>query len=94
MKQLFAVISIAIFSINTWATPKTVSLSIPSMDCPVCPITVKKALLKVAGVSQASVDFEKRQASVTFDDAKTTIDMLTLSTKDAGYPSTLLTIAK
>lgn len=94
MKQLFAAISIAIFSINTWATPKIVNLSIPSMDCPVCPITVKKALLKVAGVSQASVDFEKRQATVTFDDAKTTIDMLTLSTKDAGYPSTLLTIAK
>jgi peroxiredoxin len=37
-------------------------LSVPSMDCPVCPITVKKAL--------------------------------TLATKNAGYPSTLVTITK
>jgi mercuric ion binding protein len=29
-------------------------LSVPSMDCPVCPITVKAALTKVKGVSQAT----------------------------------------
>lgn len=90
MKRLFAPLSIAIFSINTLAAPKTVTLSVPTMDCPVCPITVKKALLKVAGVSQASVDFDKRQATVTFDDAKTSIETVTQSTKDAGYPSTLV----
>ena len=94
MKRAFAALLIAIFSINTWAAHKTVTLSVPTMDCPVCPITVKKALLKVAGVSQASVDFDKRQAIVTFDDAKTSIETLTLSTKDAGYPSTLAKITK
>jgi len=71
------------------AAPKTVTLSIPSMDCPVCPITVKKALSQVSGVSQATVNFEKRQAVVTFDDAKTNVGALTDSTKNAGYPSTL-----
>ena len=94
MKQLFAALSIAICSISTWAAPKTVTLSIPTMDCPVCPITIKQALLKVAGVSQASVNFEKRQATVTFDDAKASIETLTLSTKNAGYPSTLESTAK
>lgn len=71
------------------AAPKTVTLSIPGMDCPVCPITVKKALSQVSGVSQTIVNFERRQAIVTFDDAKTTVGALTDSTKNAGYPSTL-----
>ena len=71
------------------AATKTVILAIPSMDCPVCPITIKKALANVPGVSKASVSYEKRQAVVTFDDAKTTLQALTDSTKNAGFPSTL-----
>lgn len=94
MKRLSTTILLIVCASTTWATPKTVTLSIPTMDCPVCPITVKQALLKVAGVSQTSVSFEKRQATVTFDDAKATIETLTLSTKAAGYPSTLVAITK
>jgi mercuric ion binding protein len=60
------------------------------MDCPVCPITLKKALSQVPSVSQADVNFGKRQAVVTFDDAKTNVAALTESTKNAGYPSTLV----
>lgn len=76
------------------ASPKTVTLAIPSMDCPVCPITLKKALSQVPGVSQADVNFGKRQAVVTFDDAKTNVTALTESTKNVGYPSTLVGTAK
>ena len=77
-------------SLAAHAAPKTVTLAIPTMDCPVCPITVKKALLQVTGVSQTEVDFKKRQAVVTYDDAKTNVAALTESTKNAGYPSTLV----
>lgn len=94
MKKLFTFIFIALSAANAAATERTVQLSVPSMDCPVCPITIKKALLKVNGVSQASVNFEKRQAIVTFEDTKTSVEALTLSTKEAGYPSTLLTTTK
>lgn len=73
-----------------WAAPRTVTLSLPTMDCPVCPITVKKALGKVEGVSRADVDFAKRQAVVIFDDARTSVEALTRATKDAGYPSTVV----
>ena len=59
------------------------------MDCPVCPITVKKSLTKVVGVSAAKVDFAKREATVTFDDAKTNVAALTHATEEAGYPSTV-----
>jgi mercuric ion binding protein len=83
-----------VFASIASAAPKTVTLAIPSMDCPVCPITVKKALSKVSGVSQVEVSFEKRQAVVLFDDAKTNLGALTESTKNAGYPSALLETEK
>jgi mercuric ion binding protein len=83
-----AVVSLAVFATPAWAAEQTVTLSVPTMDCPVCPITVKKALTKVEGVTRTEVSFEKREAIVTFDDAKTNVQALTEATKNAGYPST------
>lgn len=71
-----------------FAAQKTVTLDVTGMNCAACPITVKKSLTKVAGVSRADVNYEKRQVIVTFDDAETTLDKLTRATTDAGYPST------
>lgn len=70
-----------------WAAQQTVTLSVPTMDCPVCPITVKKALTRVTGVVKAEVNFDKRQAVVIYDDARTQVGQLTKATADAGYPS-------
>ncbi len=89
MKIFFVAVALTVLSTPVWAASRTVTLSIPSMDCEVCPITVKKALSKVPGVSQSTVNFDKRQATVTFDDSKTSVDALTRATMDAGYPSTL-----
>lgn len=66
------------------AAQRTVTLSVPTMYCEVCPTTVKKALIKVPGVEEAKVDFKKRQTTVTFDDAKTSAKALSRATKDAG----------
>lgn len=87
--SLTTLATLLILATPAWADPRTVTLSVPTMDCPVCPITVKKALSKVPGVSQADVNFEQREAIVTFDDAKTTAEALTKATKAAGYPSTV-----
>lgn len=71
------------------AAQQTVTLAVPGMSCAACPITVKKALSRVAGVDKAEVDYENRQATVTFDDAKTDVAKLTRATADAGYPSSV-----
>lgn len=71
------------------AATKTVTLAIPSMTCPVCPITVKKALSAVPGVSKTDVIFARREAIVTYNDARTNVAALTKATTDAGYPSTV-----
>ncbi|MBH9326090.1 mercury resistance system periplasmic binding protein MerP [Pseudomonas aeruginosa] len=79
----------AALSAPAWAATKTVPRSVPGMTCAACPITVKTALSKVAGVEKAEVSFEKREAVVTFDEAKTNADALTKATANAGYPSSV-----
>ena len=69
--------------------PRTVTLSIPGMSCAACPITVKKALMQVDGVSKVDIDLEKREATVSFDDEKASVEALTKATTEAGYPSTV-----
>ena len=75
-------------AIPALAATKTVTLDVPSMTCPVCPITVKKALTAVPGVSKVDVVYAKREATVTYDDTETTVSALTKATTNAGYPST------
>jgi len=88
MNKLFAVFAIAtLIAAPAWAGTQTVTLSVPGMTCAACPITVKRALTKVDGVTKTEVSFEKREAVVTFDDTKTNVQTLTEATKNAGYAS-------
>ncbi|HBO5486892.1 mercury resistance system periplasmic binding protein MerP [Castellaniella defragrans] len=90
MKKLAALVALAAtLATPAWAAVQTITLSVPGMTCAACPITVKKALTKVEGVSQVDVSFDQREAVVTFDDAKTTVQKLTEATTNAGYPSSI-----
>jgi mercuric ion binding protein len=46
---------------------ETVVLDVKNMACTFCPITVKKALQRVPGITIAEVDLDKKTARVTFD---------------------------
>jgi mercuric ion binding protein len=82
-----ATVAMLVLTAPAWASPKTVTLNVSGMTCAACPITVKKALEKVPGVSKVDVRYEKKQVLVTFDDAKTDTDALVKATTNAGYPS-------
>lgn len=71
------------------APPQTVTLYLQNMTCPACKITVKKALEKVPGVTEAKIDYDKKTATVRFDPDKTNIAALAKATTEAGYPSTV-----
>jgi mercuric ion binding protein len=89
MRNLIASLLVAVMPLSALAaTPQTAVLDVQNMTCAVCPITVKKSLEKVAGVSQAQIDFAKKTATVRFAD-KTTTAALVKATTDAGYPSTV-----
>ena len=90
MRSLLSLLVInVLFAISAagFAAPETVTLFVPGMNCPVCPITVKKALTRVKGVSSVTVDYPRKQATVNFDDQRATIETLMQATANAGYPS-------
>jgi mercuric ion binding protein len=97
MKQSLSLIALVfgvILGAPALAATRTVTLSVPGMNCAACPITVKKALGKVPGVAKTDVNLDKREATVTFDDARTNVDALMRATRDAGYPAAVVGSAK
>jgi periplasmic mercuric ion binding protein len=85
--SILAVVAMIALTASAWASEKTVTLNVSGMTCEACPITVKKALQKVPGVSKIDVLYEKKQVVITFDDSKTNTDSLVKATTNAGYPS-------
>ncbi|GIX31815.1 MAG: periplasmic mercury ion-binding protein [Porticoccaceae bacterium] len=87
-KWLFGV-AVALAVAPAWGALRTVTLSVPGMSCAACPLTVKKALSRVAGVVRVEVDSPKRRAQVTFDDAQVGPQRLLEALAGAGYPASL-----
>ena len=72
MKKPIALFVLAVaLSAPAWAAAQTVTLSVLSMTCATCPITVKVALSRVEGVIDAKVTWEPKEAVVTYDVTKT-----------------------
>ncbi|SDX75631.1 mercuric ion binding protein [Collimonas sp. OK242] len=89
MRKLLIAMLAALPVMTLAAASKTVTLEVKNMTCELCPITVKKSLEKVTGVSAVTVDFNKKTAIVTYDPDKAQAEALTKATANAGYPSTL-----
>lgn len=70
---------------------QTVTLNIENMTCAMCTVTIKKALQKVEGVLEVTVNYDSKTATVTFDGIKTDSAALIKATTDAGYPGSLAT---
>lgn len=90
MKSIYATLLFMLSVSTVLAAQQNVTLSIPGMNCAACPITVRKALEKIDGVTAVRVDLDEKQANVTFDDAKATVGKLNQATTDAGYPSSVV----
>lgn len=73
------------------AAEKTVTLAVKNMYCASCPYIVQRSLTGVQGVEKVAVSFEKKTATVTYNDRRTTLAALTAATEAAGYPSSAVT---
>ncbi len=89
MKRILTLATLLVISspISAWAEQKSVTLSVPGMTCPTCPVTLKRALLKEQGVSGVSVHYEKKELVVAYDDVKTTPAAIRKATAAVGFPS-------
>jgi mercuric ion binding protein len=75
------------------AAEKTVALDVENATCALCAPIIKKALARVSGVTAVKVaeatGNSNAVATVTFEDAKTTVAQLITATTNAGYPARL-----
>lgn len=86
-KLALILVLVTSFTTLAFAGTQTVTLSVPGMTCAACPIIVKKALNRVDGVTDVEISYEMREAVVTFDDTRTSIEEIIQATANAGYPS-------
>jgi mercuric ion binding protein len=91
LTRTLALLALVVAAPFASAKQQTVLLTVPTMDCATCPITIKTALTKVPGVAKVKVSYEKREAVIVYDDAKTTVADLKKATEDVGYPAMLKT---
>ena len=68
---------------------KRVVLDVPSMNCSLCPLTVRKVLERVSGVIEARASYEPKRAEVVYDPDKVSPKTLAKALGDAGYPATV-----
>src|SRR3990172_1524893 len=61
------------------------SLKIQGMSCASCVARVERALKKVSGVSEASVNLATEEAHVTVDPTQVSVSKLITAIDDAGY---------
>lgn len=87
----FAALTIAPASvaIAAPATEQTKTFAIRNMTCATCPITVKTAMSRVAGVKLVKVDFTARTAIVTYDASVATPVKIAAASTGVGFPAQL-----
>ena len=71
-----------------YTAEQTVTMKIDKMTCALCPLTVRKAMERVDGVQDVSVDYDNKTAIITFDDTKTTAATIAQASTDVGDPAT------
>ena len=93
IRYLSATVGLAIMlsASSVQAAETTVVLKVEKADCALCAPIVKRTISKVMGVQTVSVAEANADspavATVTFDDAVTSIPKLIAATTNAGYPS-------
>lgn len=63
--------------------------SVPGMDCPMCPFTVKRALSGADGVIEAEADLKTKEARAIFDPSRTSTDALIAAIENSGFSAQL-----
>ncbi|MEC4683587.1 MAG: cation transporter [Nitrospirota bacterium] len=69
-----------------------VRLSIPSMHCELCPLTVRRALGRLPGVLRVRASLASKTATIWIKKGAVRVRDLERATNDSGYPSSLLSV--
>ncbi len=69
---------------------KKAELSVKGMHCASCVAVINKSVAKVEGVKASNVNFATEQASIEYDDSKTSVDAIIETIKKKGYHAELM----
>lgn len=61
------------------------TIQVQGMTCQGCVNSVTKALKSIPGVESVDVSLEKNQATVTYEEGRTSVSVLKQAIEDAGY---------
>ena len=92
MKLIWTMITALILATNIAAASdgdQTVTFDVEKMTCATCPIAVRKAMQRVDGVKEVSVDLDTKTAIVTFDSSITTAMEIGGASTDVGFPTSV-----
>src|SRR5438552_8207609 len=70
---------------NTESTTREITIPVTGMTCASCVRRIEKALNKVEGVQEASVNLATEKARVVFDPALVGMDQMRAAVEKAGY---------
>jgi len=91
--NVLLVLAVAVFAAGSLnAAPdgeETVSFTVEKMTCATCPIAVRKAMERVDGVKEVTVDLDSKTAVVTYDAAMTDAIAIGAASTDVGFPATV-----
>lgn len=88
MKRFLSAVMLTILALGTFAyalAEKTITIAIDGMHCEKCAASVTKKLKATDGVVDAVVNHESKDAKVTYDDAKVTVEKLHEVINSTGY---------
>lgn len=74
------------------ANDARLSVLIPSMDCPPCAAGIEASLGRAAGVKQAAVNYDSKEAVLVYDPTVTSRDRLLALIDASGFPADRTTI--
>ena len=88
MKMFFVLLLIGMFSVGCQNKDKaleTTSIHAGSMVCGTCARTIEKAVYRVEGVKEVTVDVKTKLVAVKFVPEQTNVQTLERAVTDAGY---------
>ena len=89
MKKLSILFAALVVAWPLQAATKTVAFEVTGWTCGSCAGATRIALKKLDGVADVKTDHEKKEALVTYDDAKITTDRMVQAIAKLGYRATV-----
>jgi copper ion binding protein len=65
---------------------ETVTLSVPTVHCQACKLSIEESLDELEGVSVNDVDLDAKTVTVSFDPDKVDVERISAAIREAGYP--------